>query len=148
MDIRQIEHNKKEYLALLLLADEQESMIDRYLERGDLFALYDDGLKSVCVVTQEEPGVYELKNLATDPAHQKRGYGRALVQFVFGHYRSRCKTMFVGTGDSTHTVPFYEKCGFSYSHRIPNFFLTHYDHPIIDDGAQLFDMLYFRKDFE
>ena len=27
-------HNKKQYLDLLLLADEQESMIDRYLERG------------------------------------------------------------------------------------------------------------------
>ena len=30
-------HNKKQYLDLLLLADEQESMIDRYLERGEMF---------------------------------------------------------------------------------------------------------------
>ena len=29
-----ITENKKEYLNLLLLADEQESMIDRYLDRG------------------------------------------------------------------------------------------------------------------
>lgn len=40
--------NKKEFLELLLLADEQESMIDLYLERGEMYALY-DGLKgSVC----------------------------------------------------------------------------------------------------
>lgn len=32
--IQQIE-NKKQYLDLLLLADEQESMIDRYLEHGE-----------------------------------------------------------------------------------------------------------------
>ena len=31
--------NKKEFLELLLLADEQESMIDLYLERGEMFAL-------------------------------------------------------------------------------------------------------------
>ena len=34
MEICKIETNKKEYLDLLLLADEQESMIDRYLDRG------------------------------------------------------------------------------------------------------------------
>ena len=33
MEIRKIEAGKKKYLSLLLLADEQEEMIDRYLER-------------------------------------------------------------------------------------------------------------------
>lgn len=41
MEIRRVQHHKKDYLKLLLLADEQESMIDRYLERGDMYALYD-----------------------------------------------------------------------------------------------------------
>ena len=36
MEITQIANHKKQYIELLLLADEQESMIDRYLERGDL----------------------------------------------------------------------------------------------------------------
>lgn len=31
MEIYQIKQNKKQFLKLLLLADEQESMIDRYL---------------------------------------------------------------------------------------------------------------------
>ena len=35
--IHPISGNKKQYLDLLLLADEQESMIDRYLERGEMF---------------------------------------------------------------------------------------------------------------
>ena len=34
MEIRKVETNKKRYLNLLLLADEQEDMVDRYLERG------------------------------------------------------------------------------------------------------------------
>ena len=37
MEIKRISENKKQFLDLLLLADEQESMIDQYLERGDLF---------------------------------------------------------------------------------------------------------------
>ena len=57
--------NKKEFLELLLLADEQESMIDLYLERGEMYALYDGDLKAACVVTDEGNGVYEFKNIAT-----------------------------------------------------------------------------------
>jgi hypothetical protein len=54
MEIKIIENNKKDFLDLLLLADEQESAIDTYLDRGLLFALYDDDdLKSICVVTDE-----------------------------------------------------------------------------------------------
>ena len=43
--IIKISRNKKQYLNLLLLGDEQETMIDRYLERGDLFVLEDNGIK-------------------------------------------------------------------------------------------------------
>ena len=38
--IVRITENKKRFLNLLLLADEQESMINRYLERGEMFVLY------------------------------------------------------------------------------------------------------------
>ena len=52
----------------------------------------------------------------------------------------------VGTGDSPKTVGFYEHCGFSYSHRVAGFFTQNYDHPIVEDGKLLVDMLYFRKE--
>ena len=39
MKIKEIKENKKKYLPLLLLADEQENMIDRYLEKGTMFAV-------------------------------------------------------------------------------------------------------------
>ena len=50
MKVEQVFSDRKRFLDLLLLADEQEDMIDRYLERGDMFALYDeDKLRAVCV---------------------------------------------------------------------------------------------------
>ena len=64
MQIREIINNKKQYLHLLLLADEQENMIDRYLERGTMYVLEEDGVKAECVVTDEGSGVLELKNIA------------------------------------------------------------------------------------
>ena len=67
VEIRRVETNKKQYLALLLLADEQEDMIDRYLERGSMYVLEDDGVKAECVVTDEGGGVLELLFLDVVP---------------------------------------------------------------------------------
>ena len=82
MEIRRVESGKWTYLPLLLVGDEQEDMIARYLDRGTLLALYDGGLRAVCVVTAEGPGVFEIKNLAVEPAFHRRGYGRAMVEQV------------------------------------------------------------------
>ena len=53
MEIKRVETDKKRYLDLLLLADEQEDMVDRYLERGTMYVLEDGGVKAECVVTDE-----------------------------------------------------------------------------------------------
>lgn len=145
MQIYRVDTHKKRYLELLLLADEQEDMIDRYLERGTLFVLTDPDVRGVCVVTDEGSGLLEIKNIATDPAYQGKGYGRALIDHVANTYRGQFHTLQVGTGDSPLTVPFYEKCGFVRSHAVKNFFTDHYDHPIFECGIQLVDMIYLRK---
>ncbi|SHI06090.1 Acetyltransferase (GNAT) domain-containing protein [Sporobacter termitidis DSM 10068] len=144
MEIMPITENKKQFLDLLLLADEQESMIDQYLGRGTLFALYDGGLKSVCVVTDEGRGVCELKNLATYPQFQGMGYGTKLIEFIVNYYRNQFNMMLVGTGDSPITVPFYERRGFVFSHRLVNFIPEHYDHPIYENGVLLKDVIYLK----
>lgn len=137
--------NKKQYLDLLLLADEQESMIDRYLERGKMFVLVDNNeVKASCVITKEGKGIYEIKNIAVYPQFQRQGYGKKLIFFLLEHYKTRCHTMLVGTGDAPTTLTFYQKCGFVYSHRIPNFFIDNYDHPIFEEGKQLKDMIYLK----
>ncbi len=143
--IRKIENNKKEYIRLLLLADEQESMIELYLDRGELYILEDDGIKAVCAVTDEGDGVLEIKNIATDPKHQRKGYAKRLIDFIEVEYSDRYSILQVGTGESPLTIPFYEKCGFSRSHVIKNFFIKNYDHLIYEGGILLKDMIYFRK---
>ncbi|MCI9510764.1 MAG: GNAT family N-acetyltransferase [Oscillibacter sp.] len=143
MEIRQIPENKRYFLPLLLLGDEQEDMIWRYLDRGTLLALYDGGrLRTVAVVTDEGGGVFELKNLATEPDSQRRGYGRAMVEHIIESCRGRGTRLLVGTGDSPLTIPFYERLGFQESRRVRNFFTDQYDHPIYEAGRQLVDMVY------
>jgi GNAT superfamily N-acetyltransferase len=174
--IDRIVDNKKRFLDLLLLADEQEDMIDKYLPGGDLFALYDrelrsddelkseddlrkddglrndddlrkdDGLRSVCVVVPVDSETCELKNIVTYPQYQGKGYGRALISFISDFYKNKYKTMLVGTGETPAILSFYESCGFVKSHRVKNFFTDHYDHPMFESDIQLVDMIYLKKD--
>ncbi len=146
MRIEKINDNKKQFLDLLLLADEQEDMIDKYLPDGDLFALYDTDLKSVCVVARIDAQTCELKNIATYEKEQGKGYGRALIGFISDFYKKDYKTMLVGTGETPGILSFYESCGFAQSHRIKNFFTDNYDHPMFDGNIQLVDMVYLKKD--
>jgi len=148
MRIEKITGNKKQFLGLLLLADEQENMIDQYLPNGDLFALYDDDLKSVCVVVPVNDETCELKNIATCEKYQGKGYARALIGFISDFYKNDYKTMLVGTGETPAILSFYESCGFEKSHRVKNFFTVHYDHPMFDGDIQLVDMIYLKKDLQ
>ena len=145
MRIIEITENKKQYLDLLLLADEQEDMIDRYLEKGRMYVLDDNGVRCECVITDEGNGILEIKNIATVPEYQGKVYAKALVEFLIKQYRGQYSVLQVGTGDSPLTIPFYEKCGFVRSHIIPNFFTDNYDHPIFECGVQLIDMVYLKR---
>lgn len=54
-------------------------MIDKYLDRGDMFVLYDkNDVKSICVVTYEEDVTYEIKSLAISAEFQRMGYAQAI----------------------------------------------------------------------
>ena len=145
MNIYGVKENKKQYIDLLLLADEDENMIDKYLERGQMFVLDDDGVKGVCVVTDEGDGLLEIKNIATAPQSQRKGYGRKMINFVEEKFRYSYDFLQVGTGDSPLTVPFYESCGFLRSHVKKNFFVDNYPQPIFECGVQLVDMVYLKK---
>jgi len=140
MRIEKIINNKKQFLDLLLLADEQENMIDKYLKIGDLFALYDDDLKSICVVTAIDDETCELKNIATYKKYQGKGYAKTLIKFVADFYKNNYKIMLVGTGDFPPILSFYESCGFEKSHCIKNFFTDNYDQPMFEAGIRLIDM--------
>lgn len=143
-----VAEEKKRYLPLLLLGDEQESMIDRYLEEGALY-IWKEGEETagVCVVTDQGNGVLELKNIAVDPRFQRRGIGRAMIEALAKRYRGSYRVLLAGTGEAPSTLGFYQHCGFTYSHRVKDFFLQ-YDHPIVEEGVQLKDMVYFQRTLE
>ena len=145
MEIKKVENHKKQFLSLLLLADEQEDMVDKYIDKGVMYVLDDNGIKGECVITDEGGGVLEIKNIAILPKWQGKGYGRALIDFISAKYREKYSVLQVGTGDSPLTIPFYEKCGFTRSHSIKNFFTDNYNHPIYECYIQLVDMIYLQR---
>lgn len=145
MEIKEINKNKKQFLSLLLLADEQENMIDKYLDSGTMYVLDDNGIKGECIVTDEGNGILEIKNIAVKPENQGMGYGKAMIDLISARYKNLYSVLQVGTGDSPLTIPFYENCGFIRSHKIENFFIDNYNHPIFECGIQLVDMIYLRR---
>ncbi|MCQ4725551.1 GNAT family N-acetyltransferase [Anaerotignum faecicola] len=145
MEIYRFDGRREIFLELLLSADEQESMLRKYMEKGDMFILDDDGIKGECIVTCEGDGVYEIKNIAVYPQFQRQGYAEKIINYIPTYYRD-CRELYVGTGDSPLTIPFYEKCGFKRSHIVKDFFTQNYDRPIFENGVQLKDMVYLKKE--
>lgn len=138
-------HDRLKYKELLLLADEQMSMIEKYLYRGNMYAFIENEVIGSCIVTDEGNGNLEIKSLAVSPNYQRHGYGKLIVNFVAQHYQHIGHTLYVGTGASPLTLGFYESCGFVYSHTVKNFFVDYYQHPIFEAGVQLVDMIYLKK---
>lgn len=120
-------------------------MINRYIKNGTMYVLDDNGVKAECIVTDEGNNILEIKNIATVPEYHRKGYGKALIDFIAMRYRGQYSILQVGTGDSPLTIPFYEKCGFVRTHSIKNFFIDNYDHPIFECGIQLIDMIYLQR---
>lgn len=88
--VKEIQSDRKRFMPLLLLADEQETMIDRYIDRGDMFVMYTNDGTAICssIVTDEGNGICEIKSLAVTPEFQRKGYGKRMVDFLSRHYTS------------------------------------------------------------
>ena len=146
MQIKEITKNKTAYIDILLIGDEDEKMINRYIEQSIIFSLYENNvLTSVCAVITIDNETIEIKNLATYPEYQNRGYASALINFVCNKYKRNYKYLILGTGENNKTLEFYKKRGFQETHRLKNFFIDNYEHPIFEGGKQLIDMIYLKK---
>lgn len=143
--IKIIEDSKKlYYLNLLFIADENVKMIYKYLFKGTMIGLYDKNLLSLAIITKEGPDIYEIKNIVVPIKFQNLGYGSKMINAILKYYKNYAKEIYVGTGDSIITTSFYKKSDFKYSHTIENFFTDNYKEPIIEEGKQLKDMVYFK----
>lgn len=146
MEIRKVISNKTDFMDILLVGDEDEAMINKYLGSSKLFALYDNNiLTSICAVMEIDAETVEIKNLATYPEYQNKGYASKLLDYVCNRYKEKFRTVILGTGENETTLNFYKKRGFVQTRRIKNFFTDNYSHPIVENGKQLVDMIYLIK---
>lgn len=143
--IREITERRERLMPLLLMGDEQESLVREYINKGHMYAAFHDGMAvAVILVLRLSGNRWEIKNIAVDVAVRRMGLGRRMLE----HVESMCgpqQVLFVGTGEAPRTLAFYRECGYVESHRVPDFFVDNYDHPVIDDGVLLKDMVYFVK---
>ena len=145
--VKEIAHNKENFMDMLLIGDEEEKMILKYLKASNLYALYDSEiLKSICAVLKTSKNTVEIKNLATYPKFQNQGCASFLLKFIFKKYKNF--NIILGTGENEKTLNFYKKRGFIEYTRIRDFFIQNYPHPIIENGVQLKDMIYLKKDLQ
>ena len=96
--IYEVFSNKEKYMDLLLLGDEQEEMILKYLNRCRLFVMNDDDeLCAVCAVTDEGDFTLELKNIAVAESFQRKGIGRHFIKYIEKKFSGAFRELVVGT---------------------------------------------------
>ena len=131
MQIKEIIKNKADFMDILLIGDEDENMINKYINQSTIFALYvNSTLTSVCAIIKVDNETAEIKNLSTYPEYQNRGYASTLIDFVCNKYKTEFKYLILGTGENNKTLKFYKKRGFQEIHRLKNFFIDNYSHPL------------------
>ena len=129
----------RDQMDLLLLADPDEAMIARYLDRCVMLAVREGEtvLSEVCV-EQMENGDWEIRNTATRPDRENQGWASLLIRRVLGRAVSEHRTVWVGT--SPEGVGFYRRLGFRPAGVRRGFFLQ-YREPVLENGTRLEDML-------
>lgn len=142
--ICEIEGDRMPFKPLLLIGDESESMLDRYVNDGNLYAGFiGNEPVAVCACLPVNDLTVEVKNLAVLQAFRRRGYGRMMLRHIENRHPG--KTIILGTGETPSTLRFYHSCGYRYSHRVTDFFTDNYPAPIVEEGVTLRDMIYLKK---
>lgn len=141
--IKDITPSYKDHMDLLLIGDENLEMIKRYIDRCIIYGLFEEDLKSIIAIEKIDEN-YEIKNFATYPKYQNKGYGSKLLKYIITKYKDDNTNLILGTGENPKTINFYKSFGFTYSHRIENFFKDNYKDEIIEEGIVLKDMIYLK----
>ena len=101
--------SKAQYRDLLLLADEDWTMVMRYLTEASVYVLVEDGdntPRALIALVATDSNTIEVKALAVHPTFQRQGYGRRMLDFAVELARGKAQRLLVGTGDAPTTLPF------------------------------------------
>jgi ribosomal protein S18 acetylase RimI-like enzyme len=116
--LRVVEHSgpRAELRPLFALAEDSESELDTYIDAGRvLVAREGDAIVGHVQVTDtEDAAVAEIKNTAVEPAHQRRGIGRALIEAAIGLVREegRARLVVATAAADVGNLRFYQRLGF------------------------------------
>lgn len=130
---------------LLLLADPNKDLINKYIKDGECFVAKnnDEETVGVYVLIKISEGVLEIINIAVDPKFQGQGYGKTLVlDAIERAKKSGAKKIEIGTGNSSILqLSLYQKCGFKIVGSDKDFFVKNYPERIFENGVQCRDMV-------
>lgn len=137
-------------MPLLLIADPSEQNVRTYLRGARCIAAKDEGTTvGICVLNTIDDGALEIFNIAVSPEAQGQGVGSTLLCHVIELCRAEgVRRIELGTGTFGYQLAFYQRQGFRVEGVIRDFFLDHYDEPVMEMGIQHKDMLRLGLDLE
>ena len=146
--IKKEKENKEQYMNLLLEADPEKEVVEKYLQDGELFVLtYNDDIACGAVVIKVDDNTCELKNIATAEEYRGQGYGKKMIKYLFDNYKQKYDKMIVGTTENN--ITFYVTAGFDkYYKTIKNFFIDNYKEEVWDGDIHCINMYYYSKDLK
>ena len=145
--LEKITEEREPYFPYLLLADENEVVVRKYMNDGDLYAIHFGGrIIGAALLIEQSKMVIEIKNIAIEPELKGRGIGKIVIQMISDNCKTKGYTqVIVGTANSSiENIAFYQKVGFRMEKVEKDFFCS-YDKPIYENGLRAVDKIIFSK---
>ena len=131
-------------LDLLLLADPEKNIIEKYLN-GSVFiaAKNDDTIVGITAIKKIDKQSIEIVNLAVNEKWQNKKIGRKLLEEAIIYAKTeRYKQVIVRTGNSSISqISLYQKLGFRITNVNKDYFLDNYTYVIYEKNIQCRDQV-------
>ncbi|MDR0921631.1 MAG: GNAT family N-acetyltransferase [Lactobacillales bacterium] len=138
--IRELNKTEDYPWKLLLNADPNQSLVEDYLKRGQVYVYEEqENILGVVVLMERSKNQYEVMNVSTDENHLRKGIARALLQHALTQLpKNEHLEVLVKTGDiSIEAVKLYQSLGFEILETVKDYFVENYPEPIYEHGELL-----------
>ncbi|WP_170289357.1 GNAT family N-acetyltransferase [Metabacillus lacus] len=147
--IKASSEEKSHFMNLMLLADESENMINKYLGACDVYAAFGKDTEAIAAAAVQRKGEKsaEIMNMAVRENLQGRGIGKAMLTSLLQELKKENVTrVMVGTANSSlDNIAFYQKAGFRMKEIRRDYFLA-YPEIIVENGIRALDMIVFQQE--
>ena len=132
-------------MKLLLTADPNRTSINSYLPESKVLVCRDRDICIGIAVLSISGDVFELKNIAIDVDHRRKGKAKLMIaEVMLLAKKMGAVNLEVGTGNSSFSqLALYQKCGFRMCRIEPGFFES-YPEIIYENGIRCIDMVRLR----